>query len=319
MSDPLFNEGSPLVWVHLSRGDRPHSTPRVSFVCPLKDSSRVQHLLDSFERYLANSQDRVEILLCGAELAGIPEIGCTRIVRSNSRRKGHLIRNGVLASRGGSIVICDDDFPIAYSDLDAILRELRGADVVLGNRYQSGASFLIPPTSARRVASRLFRVFVRLLFGLRGFDTQCGLKAMTREAALQLFSYQIVDGFAFDIELVLRAIACGMQIRQVPVHWQSLPASTLSLPSAAVSILAEALMLRWNLKRLQPTSGRVEKKVNPPFSSNGTQQNRRTGQVLVSQDESGRYCLTGGLSPIGEDWGEVDQIRPMIRHNTWGA
>jgi dolichyl-phosphate beta-glucosyltransferase len=51
-------------------------------------------------------------------------------------------------------------------------------------------------------------------------DTQCGLKAFRREAAHQLFSRAKVNGFAFDVELLLLATQLGLPVAEIPVRAQ---------------------------------------------------------------------------------------------------
>ncbi|HZW52036.1 MAG TPA: hypothetical protein VFF05_09250, partial [Rudaea sp.] len=56
------------------------------------------------------------------------------------------------------------------------------------------------------------------LLGLHFKDTQCGLKAFTREAAQSMFEHQSIDGWGFDPELLLIAGRFGYQMVEVPIE-----------------------------------------------------------------------------------------------------
>ncbi|MCJ7620970.1 MAG: hypothetical protein MUP64_12205 [Anaerolineae bacterium] len=46
-------------------------------------------------------------------------------------------------------------------------------------------------------------------------DTQAGFK---REAAREMFPYQAMDGFGFDVEILFIAQKCGYRIVEVPIN-----------------------------------------------------------------------------------------------------
>ena len=71
----------------------------------------------------------------------------------------------------------------------------------------------------RRVAGRLFHAVVRL-YAIRGFnDTQCGFKLFDAAAAHDLFSRMRMNGYSFDVEVLLMAHRAGYRVAEVPVNW----------------------------------------------------------------------------------------------------
>jgi hypothetical protein len=50
-------------------------------------------------------------------------------------------------------------------------------------------------------------------------DTQCGFKCFRSEVAADLFRYQTIPGWSFDIELLFIARKRGYRIREIPIHW----------------------------------------------------------------------------------------------------
>jgi len=69
----------------------------------------------------------------------------------------------------------------------------------------------------RKLLSRGFNVLVRLLTGLRVCDTQCGIKAVRREAFEKIFRRLSVKRYAFDVELLVLAKLHGLTVVELPV------------------------------------------------------------------------------------------------------
>jgi dolichyl-phosphate beta-glucosyltransferase len=92
---------------------------------------------------------------------------------------------------------------------------------------------------------RLYRLAVELL-AVRGVpDTQCGFKALTREAAQPLFQAQQLEGWVFDAELLYLAQRWGLRIAQVPVSWSNVGGSRMRVTlEMALSVLWDMLSIR---------------------------------------------------------------------------
>jgi len=94
----------------------------------------------------------------------------------------------------------------------------------------------------RRLGSRLFNAWVRFCLRLDYPDTQCGLKVIP--ASLYHSGTWREDGFAFDLELLLRARAAGVPVVVQPIAWQEKPGSTVGV-GAMLGLFRAA----WRLRR----------------------------------------------------------------------
>lgn len=66
---------------------------------------------------------------------------------------------------------------------------------------------------------RGFHLYVYLV-GIRDIeDTQCGFKLFSREAARLIFPHMHVEGWIFDIEVLMLAEKIGIPIAEVQVNW----------------------------------------------------------------------------------------------------
>lgn len=220
----------------------------LSFVIPVKNDPRVYGCIDSLLQYIAQEKITAEVVVCSIpQQNGFSEI--VRYVEANPDFKGECVRTGVLTSKGDVIIICDADFPVTFGDLNALRSALDNADVALGNRYLQSSRILHTLPNTRRVASIAFRTLVRLVFNLPGFDTQCGIKAFKHAAGHKIFRRQIIKGLAFDVEVVVRARALGLRMKQVPVHWKSSEVSTIHPWRVAPAMVKDVLRL-WIRRRI---------------------------------------------------------------------
>jgi dolichyl-phosphate beta-glucosyltransferase len=122
---------------------------------------------------------------------------------------------------------------------------LEGYDVAIGSREIEGARRYDEP-SHRHLMGRVFNFLVRLL-AVRGFqDTQAGFKCFARDAVQDVFPYQTMDGFGFDVEILFIAQKRGYRILEVPINWYYMSNSRVSPVGDSVRMLREILQVRLN-------------------------------------------------------------------------
>lgn len=133
--------------------------------------------------------------------------------------KGAAVRHGVAHAHGEFVFLCDADLRDGVSQLSKLeMALMSGADVAIGSRWVGLDTRAMSQPLYRRVSSRVFNFCAHGLLGLRFKDTQCGLKAFTRDAAQALFEHQSIDGWGFDPELLLIANRFGYQVTEVPIE-----------------------------------------------------------------------------------------------------
>lgn len=142
------------------------------------------------------------------------------VQREPHRGKGAAVRAGMLTSTAAHRVSCDADFSMRPHELERLLAPLaQGADVVIASREAPGATRIGEPLH-RRWLGHAFRRFVQIV-ALPGItDSQCGFKAYTARAAELCFAELAIEGFAFDVELLLRARRLGLDVREVAIDWR---------------------------------------------------------------------------------------------------
>ncbi|MFA6111443.1 MAG: dolichyl-phosphate beta-glucosyltransferase [Candidatus Latescibacterota bacterium] len=175
------------------------------------------------------------------------------VANDRNRGKGFAVRHGVAEATGRFIGFMDADYKTDVAGLDLVMPLLEeGWDAVIGDRTLSSTRIVVARRRFRQWGSLAFRQLVHRLVGLGQFgDTQCGFKFFRAEVARDLFARQRIDGFMFDVEILLLAARLGYRVRPVPVTWSDDPDSRFNPVTGAVRDLAELLRIRWHHRRLR--------------------------------------------------------------------
>ncbi len=164
---------------------------------------------------------------------------------AGNRGKGFAVRTGVLAASREAVLFSDADLSTPISELDRLWPHYdAGRDVVIASRSVSRSRIVEHQPFYRENMGRMFNALVSM-FVVRGFrDTQCGFKLFRRETAARLFSQLLTDGFAFDVEILLRARKLGLKVAEVGVEWHNSAPSKVRAVQDSARMLLELLRVR---------------------------------------------------------------------------
>jgi hypothetical protein len=100
----------------------------------------------------------------------------------------------------------------------------------------------------RHFTGRVFNTLVRwvALHGLQ--DTQCGFKCFRAEVVEDIFPYQTITGWTFDVELLYIARLRGYRIVEVPVPWYFDSQSKVRVIDDSVKMALDLLTIRRNAR-----------------------------------------------------------------------
>lgn len=174
-----------------------------------------------------------------------------RLIRLPANRgKGYAVRSGVVNARGRRILFADADGATPMPEIERLEARLdQGGDVAIGSRALAGDNTRVQARFYRRIIGRTFHFLVELLT-VRGFqDTQCGFKLFRAAAAQDLFSRMRMDGFSFDVEVLLMARRGGYTVAEVPVNWEHQPGSRVNLATDSLAMARDLFIIRSHLMR----------------------------------------------------------------------
>jgi glycosyltransferase involved in cell wall biosynthesis len=158
--------------------------------------------------------------------------GILRLIRNpGNRGKGYAVRNGMLAAQGDWILSTDADLSAPIGELEKLIESARREDAVvaIGSRALDRRLVKVHQPMVRELSGRAFNMVMRGVTGLPFRDTQCGFKLFRRDAAREIFSRQVEDGFSFDVEDLLIARVLGLRSIEVPVEWSNVEGTKVSL------------------------------------------------------------------------------------------
>jgi dolichyl-phosphate beta-glucosyltransferase len=148
----------------------------------------------------------------------------------HNRGKGGAVAQGILHSRGQYILFADADGATDIRDMPKMIEKAdeiqdAGCAVTVGSRAHLQKEAVVRRSALRTFLMKAFHTYLWVM-GVRGVkDTQCGFKLFTRSAAQQIFPAMHVEGYIFDIEVLLLAEFMKIPVGEVPVNWQEIPVS----------------------------------------------------------------------------------------------
>ncbi|MEX0806618.1 MAG: dolichyl-phosphate beta-glucosyltransferase [Candidatus Binatia bacterium] len=167
-----------------------------------------------------------------------------------NRGKGYAVREGMLNALGLIRLFSDADnsTDIVHFDQMKLVFE-KGCDLVIASRNPKDVAKAVQAVSQayyKRLMGRGGNAIVQLLAVPGLWDTQCGFKAFRADAAEQIFSRTTIDGWGFDIEVLVLARALKYRIGIIPANWINDDRSHFGLLDY-LRVLGETVKVRYNL------------------------------------------------------------------------
>jgi len=229
-----------------------------SFVIPAyNEVSRLAPTLNSIASLSASHLGECEIIVVDdgstdatADIARTFEAPHCRVcvLRLPHRGKGAAIRHGVGVATGEIVILCDADLQGSVREVLPLLVALKnGADIAIGSRWLAPFESRCTQPFHRRVASRIFNLVACHILALPFRDTQCGLKALTLDAATHIFPLLNLDGWGYDSELIHVALTRSLRVEEVNLRLVHDYSNSHFRPVAdGCATLLELFEIRWN-------------------------------------------------------------------------
>jgi glycosyltransferase involved in cell wall biosynthesis len=134
---------------------------------------------------------------------------------SKNMGKGYAIKQGVLHSTGKYILFMDGDGDVDPNILASYLKRLSEADIVIGSKNHPRS--IVNAPASRKLLSKCFQTFVRVILDLKIRDTQVGLKVGRGDLFRKIFDKVLVRRYAFDAEMLAIANLLESKVVELPV------------------------------------------------------------------------------------------------------
>lgn len=208
---------------------------------------------ESFELLVVDDGSRDGTVRVAAAFAGQ---GVRVLRHERNRGKGAAVRTGIVASRGRKILLSDADFSTPIEEIEKLERFLTSVTpLVIGSRGLADSRVEKRQPAYREMMGKTFNRLIRLI-GVRGIrDTQCGFKLAQGDIGRALCANLLIEGFAYDVELIWLARRHGYQVAEVGVVWINSPDSRVDPIRSSFSMLKDILLMRFRHRGLAAREG----------------------------------------------------------------
>ncbi len=159
------------------------------------------------------------------------EFACLKLISyRDNRGKGFAVKSGIAASRGRIVLFSDADGATPITELNKLADLIisNKADIVIASRRLPETQISVKQPVYRVFIGHIFSRLTRILLRMPFLDTQCGFKVFKGDIGRKLFAQCETEGFAFDVEIIHRALQSGYRIIEQGVIWNDDPDSRVS-------------------------------------------------------------------------------------------
>jgi dolichyl-phosphate beta-glucosyltransferase len=189
------------------------------------------------------------------DTAALAKAEGVRVERIQHAGKAAAIVAGIQAARGEIILFTDMDQATPVFETTRLLHAIETkASVAIGSR-----GLVRPGAPPGRYVLSIGQILLRyILLGIRITDTQCGFKAFTRPAALEVLQHLkvyhparqgAIEGpsvtSGFDVEFLFVANRLGYRICEIPVQWNYQNTRRVRLVKDALRGTRDLVRIAW--------------------------------------------------------------------------
>lgn len=164
--------------------------------------------------------------------------------------KGGSVRKGMLNAENAYIAFTDADGSVHLDFLYEATTYLNEKfDIVIASRSLKNSKALKRRPLNRIILGKFFSSLVKKTFKMKIEDTQCGCKMFKKEIVPSLFKKLGEKGFAFDLEILLKANNRKYKIKEIGCIWEDKEGSTVNPLKDSINIIKSLYRLNIRNKR----------------------------------------------------------------------
>ena len=237
-------------------GETVESEVFLSIILPAyNEENRIEACIRKVNAFIAEQNYSIEVLIVEngssdntLQMARnfAKEYPWLKVFKEDLPGKGRAVRRGMMEAKGKYRLFADVDFSMPIEEINHFFPPMKEPyQVAIGSREAKGSIRYNEP-AFRHFTGRVFNWIVRIIAVPGLHDTQCGFKCFTAEAAETLFSLQVLDGWAFDAEVLFIAQHLGYRIVEIPIQWYYDANSKVNVLSDSIKMFKELLQIRKN-------------------------------------------------------------------------
>ena len=179
-----------------------------------------------------------------------PSISTNVIRYEQNRGKGFAVRTGLQAAAADIALFSDADLSTPIEETPKLVDPIRNGeyDVTFGSRALDRTLIGTHQPWRREQGGKVMNLIIRTMSRLPFADTQCGFKAFNMTKFKPLLEVMTVDRFGFDVEFLFVANYHGLRLAEIPVRWNNVEGSKVSVVRDTRRMFSELSQIRRNAR-----------------------------------------------------------------------
>lgn len=171
-----------------------------------------------------------------------------------NRGKGGAVTHGMRHARGSYILFADADGASDITDLPKLVSaaddaaDSQSRAVAVGSRaHMVNSDAVVQRSKLRNFLMHSFHYLLWIMTPPKTAnikDTQCGFKLFTRATLPYIVPHMHMEGWIFDVEMLMLAEFAGIPVVEVPIGWKEVVGSKLN-------VVKDSIGMAWNLALLR--------------------------------------------------------------------
>jgi len=238
-------------------------SPEISIVIPAYDeATRLEEPLGKIFEYLKSQKVPSEVIVVddGSQDTTVeaaksvfhvhPDIDARVVSYQPNRGKGYAVRAGLKEARANIALFSDADLSTPIEEMQKLVRpiQLGEFDVTFGSRALDRSLIGTHQPWRREQGGKVMNLIIRKMSALPFADTQCGFKAFNMVKFRPLLDVMTIDRFGFDVEFLFVAKYHGLRLKEIPVRWNNVEGSKVSVFRDTGRMFTELSQIRRNSK-----------------------------------------------------------------------
>jgi glycosyltransferase involved in cell wall biosynthesis len=175
----------------------------------------------------------------------------TRLIRyEENKGKGFAVRTGLREATADIALFTDADLSTPIEEASKLVKPIEGGDqdVTFGSRALDRTLIGTHQPWRREQGGKVMNLIIRKMSGLPFYDTQCGFKAFNMRKFRPLLDVMKIDRFGFDVEFLFVAAHNGLKLSEIPVRWNDVAGSKVSVFRDSRRMITELMQIRSNAR-----------------------------------------------------------------------
>jgi dolichyl-phosphate beta-glucosyltransferase len=238
--------------------------PDVSIVIPAyNESVRISRPLSIILGFIESNKLNAEVIVVDdgssddtsevaeSAFAAVPAVPAQVVRYEPNRGKGFAVKTGLLAARGDIALFSDADLSTPIDEMSKLVEPIKAGqfDVTFGSRALDRSLIGTHQPWRREQGGKVMNMIIRTMSGLPFSDTQCGFKAFSMPKFRPLLDLMTIDRFGFDVEFLYVAQYHGLRLAEIPVRWNDVEGSKVSVVRDTRRMMSELNEIRRNARR----------------------------------------------------------------------